>query len=107
MHRPSSALGVGPFEVNGQQIAVLNAHELADLLRRLLLAEARTHGVPVSGVHVAGNIYTPDGSGQSVLRSAVESDLLWGEPLPHCLVLGKVAGTLRICPSTLGSGSSV
>ena len=60
-HRPSSALGIGPFEVDGQQIAVLNAHQLAKLLRRLLLAEARTHGLPVYGVHVAGNIYTPDG----------------------------------------------
>ena len=59
-HQPSSALGVGPFEVDGQQIAVLNAHQLAKLLRRLLLAEARTHGLPVDGIQVAGNIYTPD-----------------------------------------------
>ena len=59
--RPSSSLGVSPFEVDGEQIAVLNAYQLAKLLRRLLLAEARTHGLPVDGVHVAGNIYTPDG----------------------------------------------
>ena len=60
-NKPSRALGVGPSEVNGQQISVLNAHQLADLLRRLLLAEARTHGLPVDGIHVAGNIHTPDG----------------------------------------------
>ena len=77
-HRPSSALGIGPFEVDGQQIAVLNAHQLAKLLRRLLLAEARTHGLPVDGVHVAGNIYTPDGGEDGRIewtggRSALQS----------------------------------
>ena len=60
-HRPSNTLGVGPFEVEGEQIAVLNAHQLMKLLRRLLLAEARTPGMLVDGVQVAGNIYTPDG----------------------------------------------
>ena len=38
--------GVGPFEVSGQQIQVLRPEELADLLRRLLVAEARSHGYP-------------------------------------------------------------
>lgn len=59
--RPSSSVGVGPFEVDGEQISVLNAHLLMKLLRRLLVAEAQTHGLPVDGIQVAGNIYTPDG----------------------------------------------
>ena len=61
VQQPANALGVGPFEVNGQHISVLTAQELVELLRRLLLAEARTHDVPVDGIHVASNIYTSDG----------------------------------------------
>ena len=60
IHRPSNALGVGPFEVNGEHISVLTPQELESLLRRLLVAEAWSHGLPVNGIHVAGNIYASD-----------------------------------------------
>ena len=89
--RPSRTLGVGPFEVDGEQIAALNAFQLAKLLRRLLLAEALTHGLPVDGIQVAGNIYTPDGGEDGRIE--------WtGEP-ERTLVL-----PCRLCQFQLKSG---
>ena len=89
--RPSRTLGVGPFEVDGEQIAVLNAFQLAKLLRRLLLAEALAHGLPVYGIQVAGNFYTPDGGEDGRIE--------WtGEP-ERTLVLPS-----RLCQFQLKSG---
>ena len=59
--RPMAAAGVGPFEVTGEHVALLNERELPQLLRRLLNAEAQTHGLPMDGIHVARSITTPDG----------------------------------------------
>ncbi len=59
--RPINALGTSPHEVSGEHITVLNERELPLLLRKLLVAEAQTHGVPLEGIHVSSNVYTPDG----------------------------------------------
>ena len=59
--KPINDYSVGPFEVSGQHIVALNEHQLPDLLRRLLLAEAQAHNLPSYGVHVASNIHTGDG----------------------------------------------
>ena len=49
------------FEVKAEDIGRLNEHQLTDLLRRLLLLEARSHGIPSSSVTVSMNISAPDG----------------------------------------------
>ena len=50
-----------PFEVTGDEIAGLSEHELPELLRRLLNAEALASGLPAEGIHVATDIYVADG----------------------------------------------
>ena len=59
--KPIRDFSAGPFEVTGQHIEALSEHQLPDLLRRMLLAEAQTHDLPTDGIHVASNIYTGDG----------------------------------------------
>ena len=58
---PPSRLGPSPFEVTGDDIARLSEHELPDLLRRLLNAEAFSNALPSDNIHVAANIYVADG----------------------------------------------
>ena len=50
-----------PFEVDGDDLATLNPYLFTELLRRLLIAEALSHELPLDGIHVAGAISTPDG----------------------------------------------
>ena len=52
---------LSPFEVNGEHISDLTQEQFPDLLRRLLQAEARAHGIPLDGSHVASVIHAPDG----------------------------------------------
>ena len=59
--KPISDFSTGPFEVTGENIEALKEHQLPDLLRSLLLAEAQTHNLPADGIHVASNIHTGDG----------------------------------------------
>ena len=59
--RPMAAASVGPFEVTGEHVAVLNERTLPQLLRHLLSAEAQAHGLPAVGIHVAASIHTADG----------------------------------------------
>ena len=59
--KPISDFSTGPFEVTGQHIEALKEHQLPDLLRRLLLAEAQTHNLPIGGVQVTSDIHTGDG----------------------------------------------
>ena len=59
--RPMAAAGVGPFEVTGEHVAVLNERTLPQLLRHLLSAEAQAHGLPAAGIHVAASIHIADG----------------------------------------------
>ena len=59
--RPMAATAVGPFEVTGEHIAVLNERTLPELLRRLLSAEAQAHNLLESGIHVASGITIADG----------------------------------------------
>ena len=58
---PASAGEILPFEVTDEHIALLTERTLPVLLRRLLSAEAQAHELPEYGIHVAGNITTPDG----------------------------------------------
>ena len=58
---PTAAGRLAPFEVSGEHIAVLTKDELPELLRRLLHVEAREHGIPADGIHVASNVDAPDG----------------------------------------------
>lgn len=60
-HQAISARDGLPFEVTGEHIALLTQRTFPALLRRLLSAEAQAHGLPEYGIHVAGNITTPDG----------------------------------------------
>ncbi len=50
-----------PFEVTSQHLAAVSNQKFPDLLRMLLHAEARSHGMPADGIHVSANIYVPDG----------------------------------------------
>ena len=59
--QPPSRMGPSPFEVNGDDIARLSEHELPELLRRLLNAEAFRNALPADSIHVAANIYMADG----------------------------------------------
>ena len=59
---PSASAGdVLPLEVTAEHITRLTERTFPALLRRLLSAEAQAHGLPEYGIHVAGNITTPDG----------------------------------------------
>ena len=61
--RPNPVLtrGTRPYEVTGRNVSALTERDLAVLLRRLLVAEARANGLPADGVHVASNVTTADG----------------------------------------------
>ena len=59
--RPAFGSDILPFEVTGEHIALLTERTLPLLVRMLLSAEAQAHGLPEHGIHVAGNITTPDG----------------------------------------------
>lgn len=50
-----------PLEVCACHIEMLDATALTDVLRRLLLLEAKTHGIPAASVSVSTNIAAPDG----------------------------------------------
>ena len=50
-----------PFEVTSDHISALSDRKLTILTRRLLTAEAKTHDLPMDGIHVAANINAPDG----------------------------------------------
>lgn len=60
-NRPMTNAGLSPLEVSGEHISVLTSGALHQLLRKLLIAEAHKHGLPLEGIHVAGNITAPDG----------------------------------------------
>ena len=92
VQRPVNMLGVGPFEVNGEHIEVLGAQDLTDLLRRLLLSEAGSHGIGVDGIQVAGNIHAPDGGEDGRIE--------WGGGPERTAVLPG-----RLCQFQLKSGS--
>ena len=57
--RPSMAQS--PIEVSGEDVKLLSNEQFADLLRRLLQAEALDNDIPLDGIHVAHNITAPDG----------------------------------------------
>ena len=50
-----------PFEIGGEHIERITEPLFPNLLRRLLYAEAHTHGLPTDGIHVAGNTKARDG----------------------------------------------
>lgn len=58
--KPTVSSGRSPVEVKGKHIEELSAEQLVYLTQRLLAAEAFSHSVPASGIHVAENITTPD-----------------------------------------------
>lgn len=58
---PVLTRGTRPYEVTGGHISVLTERDLPELLRRLLIAEARANGLPADGVQVASNLSTADG----------------------------------------------
>lgn len=53
--------GYGPFEITGEHVAVLETPDLVKLLERLLTAEAKAHGIPPRGIHVATEVNARDG----------------------------------------------
>lgn len=52
---------MGPFIVDKETIAALGDELLRELLVRLLEAEARQRGIPLSSIHAGGNQTAPDG----------------------------------------------
>ena len=58
--KPSPA-SPSPFHIDGEHVAHFNPRLFPELLRRLLHAEADTHGLPTDGIHVSSNITAPDG----------------------------------------------
>ena len=50
-----------PFEISGAHLQGLTPGTFAELLRRLLCAEATAHGLPMDSIHVASNVNAPDG----------------------------------------------
>ena len=51
-----------PFQVNGKDVErLITESSFPDLLRRLLHAEAQTHGLPEDRIHVARDSKAPDG----------------------------------------------
>ena len=50
-----------PFDVSGKEIVRLEEADWPGLLRRLLHAEAVTHGIPEHGIHVSEDRHTGDG----------------------------------------------
>ena len=61
MPRPIANAATGPFEVTGEHVTMLTERTFPQLLRRLLSAEAQTHGLPEAGIHVASAIHAADG----------------------------------------------
>ena len=74
-----------PFEVGGEDIERLSYATLPELLRRLLHAEALAHGLPQDGIHVAGDINTPDGGEDGRIEWEGGPDRTTFLPARHCL----------------------
>ena len=60
-NRPMASTGLSPLEVSGEHISTLTSGSFHQLLRKLLIAEAHSYGLPLDGIHVASNITAPDG----------------------------------------------
>ena len=60
-NRPMASVGISPLEVSGEHISTLTSGAFHQLLRKLLVAEAHSYGLPLDGIHVASNITAPDG----------------------------------------------
>ena len=58
---PATYVASLPFAVTGDDISDLEQRQIPNLLRLLLTAEARAYNLPADGIHVASNIYAPDG----------------------------------------------
>jgi transcriptional regulator with XRE-family HTH domain len=50
-----------PFEITGAHVATLSPALFAELLRKLLVAEALSFGLPLTDIHVASSITSADG----------------------------------------------
>lgn len=59
--RVGSSRRYGPFEVGGEHFAKLEPSDSAELLRRLLTAEAKANGLSTKRIHVASSVNAPDG----------------------------------------------
>lgn len=59
---------VSPFDITGNEIANLTEKTFPRLLRRLLHAEAQAHDLTADGIHVASNVYAPDGGEDGRMR---------------------------------------
>ena len=57
-----------PFSVTGADVLRINAIALPDLFRSLLQAEASEYGLPTDDIHVAEQIYAPDGGEDAHIR---------------------------------------
>lgn len=60
----------GPFDVDKKTVAALDDLALRELVRRLLEAEARAHGIPPSSIEVGGAQTAPDGGIDALIRWA-------------------------------------
>ena len=65
---------MGPFDVTPKDIGLLNDDQLRDLLRQLVEAEVRQHGIPRSGIRLGGD--------QNARDCGIDARVEWtGDPL--------------------------
>ena len=50
-----------PWEVTGADVEKCNSQQAVELLRKLVLSECGSYGIPQSRVHISHNLTTPDG----------------------------------------------
>ncbi|MDE2874312.1 MAG: type II toxin-antitoxin system MqsA family antitoxin [Gemmatimonadota bacterium] len=88
-----------PFDVQGEDLADLRAHQLHELLRRLLSVEAQANGIPLHGIHVSSNIAAADGGEDG--RIAWQGGPEWTNFLPSRLCQFQLKAG-EIAPSRAG-----
>lgn len=59
---------MGPFEISKSMVATLGDEALRNLLGRLIEAEAKLSGLPLSGIDLGGNQTAPDGGVDAAIR---------------------------------------
>src|SRR6266508_3952092 len=62
-----------PFQVDADEIARLNEHQLVRLVNRLIWHEARRLRLPVEEVRITLRIHDPDGGADAITRAEEEA----------------------------------
>lgn len=65
---------MGPFDISKEMVATVSDTLLRELLDRLLVAEAKQRGIPLSAIEIGGNQIAADGG--------VDGSIIWTSPPP-------------------------